>query len=455
MPVAKRTLAQLSELLARVLENSAPPGKEVLDGKVEVVMGRGVRVAMQVQGQEPQDVPVQVGEHSSYVVFGEGLQALHRLSEGLGRAIGAVHPQSVLDALKPAIGQLRDQGVPAGDRGALVAALTSLETELGATVGEWTAVMPVQGLALSADLPTITVGDVTFQSWHALEWPGVVEARELLADQKGPLFPGTIPGTTVEVIAAAWQYLHLVGRVNVLGDQRTATDRARTDIGTAVDLLQCLTIAVNRGERRAVLEVPGGLPWYVESCLLLNRVDERMGGGLTIYRRETLDLDAGALEWLKANLGFDRLQGMLSGVPTETQDRLRAAVRWLARGARSTDPNQRLLSACIALESLVCPSADRRIAEWLGQALCFLVGHDVKSRNDICGFVRKVYQARSHVAHAGEQGSGGLNDQELLRLDLLALKAISVVAESHDAFPTNRAFCDWVNERLLSLPGDL
>jgi hypothetical protein len=97
--------------------------------------------------------------------------------------------------------------------------------------------------------------------------------------------------------------------------------------------------------------------------------------------------------------------GVLDAMPGSVESRIRNAVTWYGRAMNTITPDEQFVGLVTALESLLVADEKKRkrvhITQRLGDVVSVLVGDDFESRERIKERMKKLYDLRGRIVHAG------------------------------------------------------
>jgi len=452
MPEAPLPVRQLANLLEDVLSYTGDAPTST-DRPAEVVLGKGSTVTIEREDQTIRLTPAEEVTWETYAIFEDGIQKLTELAGGLSSRPplnSKVSVKVMRQRLKHLIGELPSSESGTPDLDQLASALQRLLDSVAPSIESWQAAVPIEGLALCAELPALEVAGVQIMPWVHLQWPQVQAAARLQQSGEVPDLSLSLPGAEEERIAAAWKDVRLVGVVAADGDEETAMDTARATVKEALDVLQSLALVWHPSPPRPILHIPETSPICVSSSLLFHEESERVAGSLQWRRKEFLQLEPRLLQVWQEEFALDAVCRAVVTKATEAQMRVSEAIQWLAKAVRSDDLHERTIFAAVALETLLSPSAEQ-VVEWVARSAAFLLGSDLRSRHTIYKEVKDLYGMRSRVVHGGTEPP---TEERVFRLEWIALWTIVRFAGWQDIFATAHDFREWVNQRIFSVADD-
>jgi hypothetical protein len=107
-------------------------------------------------------------------------------------------------------------------------------------------------------------------------------------------------------------------------------------------------------------------------------------------------------------------------VPGSAESRIRNAIIWYGRAMNAYSADEQFVGLIIALESLLVADENVSITQRLADGVSTLLGTDFRSRQHIAEEVRKLYDLRGRIVHAGIP----VSQQSLFALDEVVTQTV-------------------------------
>jgi hypothetical protein len=318
--------------------------------------------------------------------------------------------------------------------------LRGLTNSLNSQPTEWELYIPVFWLAVS-ELP-FQVGQVRLYQGDASGtqeyWQRVVELN--------PTYDGTPP-----------DHFRLAHLDSQFGDKNIACIRVSAlDLASAQSLalkkvrrtLDCINFFSNK-QMGTALHVRGDVEQgrQVEAAIQHSQV------ATPHWRaRSTGPRRAMPIKQISARRGFGRVSDLLAKEnPNDLEDRILRAVQWAGRARVEPHAEKSFLLFAVALETLLLKDSKTELIYRLTlRAAHLLSSLDLDSRKMAVAQIKKLYDTRSKIVHAGKFD---VTDSELNLIDLYTTVALSTVLdrEPFRGMTTEKEFEDWFEVHLFGL----
>jgi len=104
-------------------------------------------------------------------------------------------------------------------------------------------------------------------------------------------------------------------------------------------------------------------------------------------------------------IGLSKIGNILLKEPNQRsplERRLVNSIVWISKATQDPFDEDKFLSLCISMESLLCRDEKEAVAKTMAERLAFLLSTDPEKRRNIYKKGRKIYNIRSRLAHEGK-----------------------------------------------------
>jgi hypothetical protein len=159
--------------------------------------------------------------------------------------------------------------------------------------------------------------------------------------------------------------------------------------------------------------------------------DGRMAGGKGESLEDAWIISAAQLAKMKTH--FDSLDALLKrGRESSFNDVVIRCVEQFSRAALTREPEDKLVYACSALDSLFLRNPNEAVGQAVCDRIAFLIGHHGSERRQIAGTVKKGYSLRGKYVHHLMAFEETISCNQFLRVGLAAAKCrrtVSIVCD--------------------------
>lgn len=109
--------------------------------------------------------------------------------------------------------------------------------------------------------------------------------------------------------------------------------------------------------------------------------------------------------FLSSDVGYDKVWGLIDKSSSKLEKRIATAIEWLGRSLQEEAIQAAFIEASIALESIFTYSekaiVSPSILSQISESTALLLGQDLNDRLEIEKHIKKLYEIRSGIVHAG------------------------------------------------------
>ena len=293
------------------------------------------------------------------------------------------------------------------------AAASSAVAGLKQSIEEWRVYVPIENLELNG-LGQLTVGGVTLYPADALRSKlknrlcRIVNARPRVsasdptARRQDRIVRERDKASSKASVDDLFADCLTVAEVAIEAEAKAVADLVDREVDAALDLLRCLTAALQAPNFAPSIGIHGSLSSGIHHTIIFTAngrsatLGSRLVSGIGRYK-----VDPDGLKHLRSTCAFDGLRRVLSK-PADQRSNLEyviaTAIRWIGMGVAANEAPEKVVCFCIALEQMMNGADRGEITERLATRLAFLLSNEPDIRSQICAQAKELYGLRSAVA---------------------------------------------------------
>jgi hypothetical protein len=165
-----------------------------------------------------------------------------------------------------------------------------------------------------------------------------------------------------------------------------------------------------------------------------DRVEDLFGSLTDLPTR--LKLSRKVVEEMEDAGVFEAAEFMIKEPKTALERKVIRSIRWASNSQGQREPENRLLSLVIALETLLPPPGRTSggTGAWTSEGAAILLGADLTKRRAIRNRIQGLYTKRNNIVHGGEEEK--VTTEDVLRLRAVVHDLIKAIIKYRSRFET-------------------